>query len=193
MWKVNGRQTTDAKRWQKLTLPLARWAKNYGVSDNALKLLDSYLRNRKQCAKIGSVCSSFSEIYKGVPQGSILAPVLFKNFINDIFCFISKSSWYNYADDNTLSYSDTDINRLTNVLQEESKVLITWFNDNQMQANPDKFQAIAVGKKTHDETISFNLDGNIIKCDDEVKLLGVTFDFMLNFNSHISNICNKAS
>jgi hypothetical protein len=92
-----------------------------------------------------------------------------------------------------LSYSDTDINRLTNVLEEESKVLITWINDKQMQANPDKFQVIAVGKKTHDETISFNLDGNIIKCDDEVKLLGVTFDFMLNFNSHISNICKKAS
>ena len=72
--------------------------------------MDSYLSNRKQCVKIGSVCSLFSEIYKGVPQGSILAPVLFKTFINDIFCFISKSSWYNYADDNTLSYSDTDIN-----------------------------------------------------------------------------------
>ena len=62
-----------------------------------------------------------------------------------------------------------------------------------MQANPDKLQAIAVGKKTCDENIFFNLDGNIIKCDDEVKLLGVIFDFMLNFNSHISNICKKAS
>jgi hypothetical protein len=92
-------------------------------------------------------------IYKGVPQGSIPAPVLFKNFINDIFCFISKSNLYNYANYNTLSYSDTDINRLTNVLEEESKVLITWFNNNQMQANPDKFQAIAVGKKTHDDNI----------------------------------------
>jgi hypothetical protein len=155
--------------------------------------LDSYLSNRKQCVKIGSVCSSFSEIYKGLPQGSILVLFFFLNFITDIFCFISKSSLYNYADDNTLSYSDRDINRLTNVLEEESKVLITWFNDNQMQANPDKFQTIAVGKKTHDDNISFNLDGNIIKWNDEVKLLGVTFDFMLNFYSHISNICKRAS
>ena len=93
--------------------------------------MDSYLSNRKQCVKIGSVCSLFSKI-----------------FINDIFCFISKSSLYNYADDTTLSYSDTDINSLTNVLEEKSKVLITWFNDIQMQANPDKFQATAVDTKT---------------------------------------------
>ena len=45
-----------------------------------------------------------------------------------------------------------------------------------MEANPDKFQAIAIGKNTKDENISFNLNGNIIKCEDEVKLLGVTID-----------------
>ncbi len=78
-------------------------------------------------------------------------------------------------------------------MEEESEILIKWFSDNQMQANPDKFQAIAIGKKTNDQNISFNINGNIIKCDEEVKLLGVTFDFMLNFNSHISSICKKAS
>ena len=65
--------------------------------------------------------------------------------------------------------------------------------ENQMKANPDKFQAIAIGKKTKNENISFNLNGNIIKCEDEVKLLGVTIDFGLNFNTHIANICEKAS
>ena len=167
--------------------------KSYGVSDKAVRLLDSYLKNRKQCVKIGSNCSSFLEIYKGVPQGSILGPVLFNIFINDIFCFINDSKLYNYADDNTLSYSNTNIDKLVNVLENDSKILINWFSDNQMQANPDKFQAIAIGKKTHDANISFNLNDNIIKCDDEVKLLGVTFDFMLNFKSHVSNICKKAS
>ena len=48
-------------------------------------------------------------------------------------------------------------------------------------------------KKTHNCNIAFNLEGNTIKCDDEVKLLGVTFDFKLNFNAHISNVCKKAS
>jgi hypothetical protein len=55
-----------------------------------------------------------------------------------------------------------------------------------MQANPEKFQAISLGKKTHDKNIIFNLDGISIVCDDEVKRLGVTIDFKLNFNSHIT-------
>jgi hypothetical protein len=55
-----------------------------------------------------------------------------------------------------------------------------------MQANSEKFQAISPGKKTHDKNIIFNLDGISIVCDDEVKMLGVTIDFKLNFNSHIT-------
>ena len=63
-----------------------------------------------------------------------------------------------------------------------------------MKANPDKFQAIAIGKKNpKNKNISFNLNDNIIKCEDEIKLLGVTIDSELNFNTHIANICIKAS
>ena len=62
-----------------------------------------------------------------------------------------------------------------------------------MKANPDKFQAIAIGSKTLNESISFILDGNKIDCEKEVKLLGVTIDCQLKFNTHISNICKKAS
>ena len=121
--------------------------KSYGLSNEALDLLKSYLSNRKQCVKIGSVCSSFLNIYKGVPQGSILGPLLFNIFINDIFHFIEKGNLYNYADDNTLSYSSNNINELVNTLETESSALIKWFTDNQMQTNPDKFKAIAIGKK----------------------------------------------
>ena len=100
----------------------------------------------------------------------------------------------NYADDNTLSYADTDINKLIKTLEEESKILINWFSINKMKANPEKFQAIAVGKTTHDKNLKFNLEGIEIECETEVKLLGVTIlDFKLNFNEHISKICKKAS
>ena len=131
--------------------------------------------------------SNFQSILKGVPQGSILGPVL------DIFHFIKNCKLYNYADDNTVSHTDTDLKRLNDELVEDSTRLIQWFADNQMKANPGKFQAIAVGKHTHSENICFNLGDNIVKCEDSVKLLGVTIDFKLDFDEHISNVCKKAS
>ena len=91
-----------------------------------------------------------------------------------------------------MSYEGHNLDQLITVLERDSLTLIDWFTENQMKANPDKFQAIAIGKKTKNENISFNLNGNIIKCEDEVKLLGVTIDFELNFNTHIANICKKS-
>ena len=167
--------------------------KTYGLSENALKLMASYLPNRKQCVKLGNFKSNFQSILKGVPQGSILGPVLFNIFINDIFHFIKNYKLYNYADDNTVSHTDTDLKRLIDELVEDSTRLIQWFADNQIKANPGKFQAIAVGKHTHSENICFNLGDNIVKCEDSVKLLGVTIDFKLDFDEHISNVCKKAS
>jgi hypothetical protein len=62
-----------------------------------------------------------------------------------------------------------------------------------MKVNPDKFQAIAIGNNTQSKNISFNSYGNIIKTENEVKLLEVTIDYELKFNSHIINICRNAS
>jgi hypothetical protein len=90
-----------------------------------------------------------------------------------------------------LSYEGHNLDQLITVLERDSLTLIDWFTENQMKANPDKFQAIAIGKKTKNENFSFNLNGNIITCEDDVKLLGVTIDFELNFNTHIANICKK--
>ena len=68
----------------------------YGLSKWALNLMHSYLSERKRCVK---VFSTWKNIYKGVPQGSILGPVLFKIFLNDTFNFVEESILYNYADD----------------------------------------------------------------------------------------------
>jgi hypothetical protein len=88
---------------------------------------------RKQQIKINGILSSWSDIQKGVPQGSILGPQLFNVFINDIFYFVKKGTLYNYADDNTLTYGHPDFNVLTSVLESESNVLINWFKVNKMQ------------------------------------------------------------
>ena len=112
-----------------------------------MELLKSHLSGRKQQVKLNNIASSWSEIKKGVPQGSIIGPLLFNVFINDMFYFLKHGSLYNYADDNTLSFSTPNFNELSCVLESQSLTLMNWFHVNCMQANPDKFQAIAVEKK----------------------------------------------
>ena len=165
----------------------------YGVTNSAVNLLSSYMLDRKQYVQLGGFTSTLLNISKGVPQGSILGPIIFNIFINDIFYFLNKTKLYNYADDNTLSYSHPDFNILMETLGKESMDLVEWFSINRMKANPDKFQALAVGKKTFEKRPTFNIGNDTITCDESVKLLGVDLDYKLNFDMHTANICKKAS
>ncbi len=74
----------------------------YGMSQETLTLLASYLRNRKQRVMVGNCKRNWEPLSKGVPQGSIMGPILFNLFLSDIVLFIKNSSLTNYADDNTL-------------------------------------------------------------------------------------------
>ena len=111
----------------------------YGCNTALLKVIEDW-------KKVGTYCA-WQNIYKGFPQRSILGPVLFNVFLNDIFYFVKENKLYNYADDNTLSHSGPELNGLVKSLEKESAILIDWFTNNKMKANPDKFQAIAIGNK----------------------------------------------
>jgi hypothetical protein len=166
--------------------------KAYGFSNNSCLLICSYLSQRKQRVKIGSSRSSWLFLEKGVPQGSILGPILFNVFIHDIFYFINKCTLLNYADDNTIVSYNSDLNILISHLSQDSNIAVKCFLDNGMQANPSKFQAII----SHNYMRNFKpIYVNDVEISPQlsVKLLGVTFDIGLTFDSHVSSLCKKAS
>ena len=162
----------------------------YNIDDTALKLIFSYLKNRTQCVRINNTYSNFENIIAGVPQDSIVGPLLFDFSINDLFFFIESSSIHNFADDNTLSAWANTISDLINKLESDRNIAIEWFKMNKMIVNPDKFQAKVLNKKRSDLTnTNFPVDNQVIKSVSSVKLLGIQIDDKLNFNLHISKIC----
>ena len=92
-----------------------------------------------------------------------------------------------------MSFSSPDYDILISTLEADSQVLIDWFKDNKMQANPDKFQVLAVGKKTFAKNPSIQIQNNILSCE-ETKTIGNRYRlYQLKFDQHISNLCRKAS
>ncbi|MCP3922493.1 MAG: reverse transcriptase family protein [Desulfobacterales bacterium] len=165
----------------------------YGVEQGSLLLIQNYLSDREQKVKVKGRYSSWGNLGQGVPQGSILGPLLFNTFINDIFYNLSEGSLCNFADDNTISITANSTDELLNLIKSNTKNCIKWFKENEMTANPSKFQAITIGSK--DKNIDdFEIDTNFsIKVDNIVTLLGVELDKNLKFDSHIDKICKKAA
>ena len=166
----------------------------YNIYDTALKLIFSYLKNRRQCVRINNTYSNFENIITGVRQGSIVGPLLFDFSINDLFFFIESSLIHNFADDNTLAAWANTISDLIRKLESDSNIAIEWFKMNKMIVNPDKFQAIVLNKKRSNLTnTNFQVDNQVIKSVSSVQLLGIQIDDKLNFNLHISKICKSAA
>ena len=140
---------------------------------------------------IGNSYSEWKIIKSGVPQGSIIGPLLFNIFINDLFYVIENCTLYNYADDNTLAYSHHDTDVLTRSLEMDVRYVMDWFRVNCLVANPDKFQCITLGDQK--ESIKLNIEGVDITPSEKVKVLGITLDNELEFDYHVSDICRKAA
>ena len=166
----------------------------YGFDKNTLTFFLSYLKGRKQTVNIKGKLSIFMDILAGVPQGSILGPILFNIFINDIINIFDICDINNFADDNTLSAMANNIPKLIDYLEKDTQKAIDWFQCNHMIANPDKFEAIIIEKNGRDTSgIPLNINNDTITSSKEVTLLGITIDNKLSFNTHISNICKNAA
>ena len=105
----------------------------------------TYLTSRPQRCKINNSFGEWVKISAGVPQGSILGPLLFNIFINDIFLFLQKCDLANYADDSTMYTSDKRVSTITNSLRHEFTILSKWFYNNYMVPNSEKCSFMLLG------------------------------------------------
>ena len=163
----------------------------YGFKNKSLKIIQSYFSNRWQRTKVNTTFSDWSELKKGVPQGSVLGPVLFNIFLNDLFYILDESSVCNYADDTTLYVCDDSIKQLFSRLEHDCYLAINWFENNYMKLNTDKCHLLVSGHK-HEVTFAKVGDDKIWE-KNKVKLLGITIDRQLNFESHMTKLCDKAN
>ena len=159
----------------------------YGFHKDALKFIYHYLVDRNQMTKMNNSYSSWREVAHGVPHGSILGPLLFNIFINDIFFFIEKTKRANYTNDNTAYCTENNIEILKANLAKETNIALKWFGNNEMKSNDDKCHLIIANKENEFINIGSEvIQSEVIKSSESVDLLGITIDKNLNFTDHVN-------
>ena len=167
------------------------------MSDNALKLFQSYLTSRQQCVIVGTKTSSLSTLKFGVPQGSVLGPILFSLYINNLPLYMEALCEL-FADDTSLHNHHKNLDTLMNSLQHSVDNLINWTEMNHMTLHPDKTKFMLVTTKQKRQNLLPNLPPLTIKSDiiQEVqnhKVLGITIDNNLSWTPHMNAVCKKIS
>ena len=167
-----------------------------GVSGDLLELLSSYLTGRTIHVVVNGKSSSNHDVGASVPQGSVLGPILWNVFFNDLLQALPPSSAY--ADDCTLSYSyeKKDVDSTVARVNEHLDRIAAWGEQWQVKFAAEKTQCMVISRSPSDSQmiqgrLSFN--GGTLNVDDHLNILGVEFDSRLSFSRHVNNLARKAS
>jgi len=174
--------------------------KTYGITDNHYKLYKSYLNNRYQRTLIcdqtdNAITSTWAKVIHGVPQGSILGPLLFLLFINDLLIFVrEKSIPILFADDTCILISHSNLFDFKNEIKTLFINLNEWFKNNLLSLNFSKTQLINfTTRNTNQIEIPIDYNNTTIPISSATKFLGLRVDCTLSWRDHIDLITKKLS
>ena len=170
-----------------------------GVTQGALTYLQSYLHNRSFCVQVGNTISEHCLLRRGVPQGSVLGPILFCIYTIELSHLLEEHeiSFNLFADDTQFYLCFRNIQDTENVLNRVMTDVKRWMDSKQLKLNEDKTECLIIGKKCALKNLtvlphSFNVLGTEIKVLEEVKDLGVTLDKHLSLNEQINKTVKVA-
>ena len=171
---------------------LLRKLDNYGIRGIAKDWFASYLINRNQIVSIGSKSSNVLHVNCGVPQGSLLGPLLFLIYIND-FKSCTKLDLHLFADDSNFFLSKKDLATLESVLNAELEKIFTWLCANKLSLNVDKsnFVIFHARQKIIQQSISLKINGLDLKQEKCIKYLGIFIDSNLRWKTQVDYVCKK--
>ena len=166
---------------------------HHGFRVTILSLFEDYLNNRKICTKINEKTSSFHSVKYGVPQGSVLGPILFLLYVNDL-PNVSKFETTLFADDTNLHMSHHNIQFLQQEVYQEINNVNKWLKQNKLILNYKKSNFMMIGNAMQNSTtFEVIVNHNNIPLTNSVKYLGVILDNKLTWQPHIEQISVKLS
>ena len=178
---------------------LRRLESTFGISGSMLDWIGAYITNRKQFVVVDNISSASRVVEYGVPQGSVLGPIIFTLYTAPIGGVIEGFGFrhHQYADDTQLfiSFERSNTRNASESVCEITNKVRSRFNENDLQLNPDKSEAILLGTRQRLKTIdlsSVTVAGSSINTVDKLKSLGVTIDSALTFDQHVKNVSRSS-
>ena len=172
----------------------------YGIQDDELNFFQSYLENRIQCCSVNGKLSDRQKIEYGVPQGSIIGPLLFIIYLNELRLFVTNAQISMYADDTTLYNRIKSVSEIKDNLIPAFLKICDWLRSNKLSLNTVKTEIMVTGSQNKLNSMDsdpvttpyrISIDGFTIKRTKVVKYIGLVVDGALTWSQHIDYISTK--
>ena len=172
---------------------LLRKLDHYGIRGQTLKWIRDFLSNRSQAVTLDGCLSESSTVLSGVPQGTVLGPLLFLIYINDLPQYVSPGTKVKLLADDSAVYRKITSKEDHFILQRDLENLVKWESEWSMEFHPDKCQLLRISLKRNTSQYNYEIHNTQIQETTNAKYLGITINNKLSWNTHIDTVCQKGN